>query len=160
MRPGTLKAPLFADMPLIGRVERGLIDVVVYAAPDPFLNCSAAQSSSDTSVLWPVVALVPVLGLLDGRFSSPLIGLEHYWVMTFGFAMGDDGLAVALDAAGTWFWAGVSKLNSHFPTVVGVMVVTVLPRVYMVTQAHVSSVPRGPEALHACSCILSLWNWA
>ena len=95
MRPGTLKAPLFVDMPLIGRVERGWIDVVVYAALILFLTAALLSPVPDTSVLWPVVALVPVLGLLD-RSAFLAARPEHYWVMTFGFAMGDDGLAVAL----------------------------------------------------------------
>ena len=88
---------------------------------DPFLNCSAPVQFR-TLQFWPVVALVPVLGLLD-RSAFLAARPEHYWVMTFGFAMGDDGLAVALwMQLALWFWAGVSKLNSHFPTVVGVMV--------------------------------------
>ena len=61
-------------------------------------------------------------GLLD-RSAFLAARPEHYWVMTFGFAMGNDGLAVALwMQLALWFWAGISKLNSHFPTVVGVMV--------------------------------------
>ena len=32
MRPGTLKAPLFGGAPIIGRNERGLIDVAIYTA--------------------------------------------------------------------------------------------------------------------------------
>ena len=47
MRPGTLKAPLFADVPLIGRVERGVIDVVVYAALLLFLTAALLSPVQD-----------------------------------------------------------------------------------------------------------------
>ena len=122
MRPGTLKAPLFGGAPIIGRNERGLIDVAIYTALIVSLASALLTPVHDPSVLWPVVALVPVMGLLD-RSAFLAARPEHYWVMTFGFAMGDDGLAVALwMQLALWFWAGISKLNSHFPTVVGVMV--------------------------------------
>ncbi len=121
-RPGTLKAPLFPGRPLIGRAERGVLDVVVYLGLVLALLGALMSPSHHAPLLWAVAILVPLLGLLD-RSAFLATRPEHYWVMTLGFALGEDGLAVALwMQLALWFWAGVSKLNPHFPTVVGVMV--------------------------------------
>lgn len=68
-----------------------------------------------------IAVLLPLLGLRDKTIFLCARG-EHYWttlvifVLTADFVPGAKGLHAAL-----WFWAGVSKLNHHFPSVVAVM---------------------------------------
>lgn len=122
LRIGTLKAPLFDGLPIVGRAKRGVVDVAVYAGLLHALCVALLSPVSDAGLLWPVLLLVVLLGLLD-RSAFLAARPEHYWVMILGFAHGAEGLVVALWVQlALWFWAGVSKLNPHFPTVVGVMV--------------------------------------
>jgi hypothetical protein len=64
---------------------------------------------------------IPALGVLDKTLFLCARG-EHYWTTICVFALasqfvpGAKGIHAAL-----WFWAGFSKLNHHFPAVVGVM---------------------------------------
>ena len=47
---------------------------------------------------------------------------EHYWVTVVCFAFATNWIAGAMAVQlALWFFAGVSKLNHHFPTVVAVM---------------------------------------
>jgi hypothetical protein len=47
---------------------------------------------------------------------------EHYWTTLLIFVLAGDFIpGVKGVQAALWFWAGVSKLNHHFPAVVGVM---------------------------------------
>ncbi|HEX2678155.1 MAG TPA: DUF3556 domain-containing protein, partial [Polyangiales bacterium] len=71
--------------------------------------------------LLPIALLLPALAVLDKTLFLCARG-EHYWTTIAIFVLASDFLpgAKALHAA-LWFWAGVSKLNHHFPAVVGVM---------------------------------------
>ncbi len=122
LHPGTLKAPRFPGAPLIGRPRRGILDCVVYIALIGSCVAALFATTAGSPWLWWVAALVCGIGLLD-RTAFLATRPEHYLMMTLGFAWGEDGLAVALwIQLALWFWAGVSKLNAHFPSVVGVMV--------------------------------------
>ncbi len=80
----------------------------------------------DVHDIFHLAILLVVLGLLDKTLFLAARG-EHYWTTLVIFFLAGDALteafvpgAKAVHAA-LWFWAGVSKLNHHFPSVVGVM---------------------------------------
>ncbi len=121
LRPGTTKLPLFPRAPVIGGDQRTWLDVAVYAA----LLASSVRvliaPEPTFALLLPVAVLVPVLGVLDKTIFLAARA-EHYWVMVVCFTFATDWIpgAKAVQLA-LWFFAGFSKLNHHFPTVVAVM---------------------------------------
>ena len=125
LRPGTTKLPLFEGAPLIGTGTRTPLDVLLYAALLVALGRALVAPALSAEVLLPIAVLVPVLGVLDKTLFLAARA-EHYWVVTVvfvaSFAVGTDWVpgAKAVQAA-LWFFAGVSKLNHHFPAVVCVM---------------------------------------
>jgi hypothetical protein len=123
LRPGTTKLPLFEGAPIIGAPTRSWLDVLAYAAT---IGLTVAALTSphpqlSTTLLLPIALLLPFLGILDRTLFLAARG-EHYWttiavmVLAADFIPGAKGIHAAL-----WFWAGFSKLNHHFPSVVGVM---------------------------------------
>ncbi len=117
LRPGTIKLPLLR---FLGR-RRSLLDVALYA----LLLVAAVRALVAPAPGWshflPIVALVPLLGLTDKTIFLAARA-EHYWVTIVCFAFARDWIAAAKAVQlALWFWAGVSKLNHHFPTVVCVM---------------------------------------
>ena len=73
-------------------------------------------------MLLPIALLVPLIGLLDKTIFLALRA-EHYWTTIVCFTFAGNWIAGAKDVQlALWFFAGVSKLNHHFPSVVGVMV--------------------------------------
>lgn len=124
LRPGTTKLALFPKLPVLGGIRRNLLDVLLYAALVATLVISLTQPVIRHEQLRIVVALLPLIGIMDRTVFLAARG-EHYWTTAVVF----------LAAAGTthwipgakavqlalWFWAGFSKLNHHFPYVVGVM---------------------------------------
>ncbi|MEO0326816.1 MAG: DUF3556 domain-containing protein, partial [Myxococcota bacterium] len=125
LRPGTTKLPLFEGVPLIGGLRRSLLDVALYAALLAAVVRALVAPALTFELLLPVVALVPVLGVLDKTLFLAARA-EHYWVVSVvlaaHFALGTGWIAGAKAVqAALWFFAGVSKLNHHFPAVVCVM---------------------------------------
>ncbi len=126
LRPGTTKLPLFPRVPVLGGRTRSWLDVGLYAA---LLGVGfwALVTPTPTVVHYALLAgLLPALGVLDKTLFLAARG-EHYWVTLVVFAValpaGGEGWiagAMAVQLA-LWFWAGFSKLNHHFPAVVGVM---------------------------------------
>ncbi len=121
LRPGTTKLALFPSLPLVGGVRRGLFDVLLYAG----LVASAVRAllapELDASHFWPLVVLMPLAGICDRTIFLALRG-EHYWTTLLCFLFAPTWIAGAKSVQlALWFWAGVSKLNHHFPTVVCVM---------------------------------------
>jgi hypothetical protein len=125
LRPGTTKLPMFPGAPVIGNITRSWLDVLAYAA---LLGCTVRALTSaqlGLALLLPIALLLPVLGILDKTLFLAARG-EHYWttimvlVLAAGAAVDFVPGAKAIHAA-LWFWAGFSKLNHHFPSVVGVM---------------------------------------
>ncbi|MCA9631721.1 MAG: DUF3556 domain-containing protein, partial [Myxococcales bacterium] len=121
LRPGTTKLPLFPGAALVGGVRRTLLDVLIYAALIIAAVRALVAPQLDASHLWPLVVLVPLIGICDRTIFLALRS-EHYWptLLCFLFAPNWIAGAKAVQLA-LWFWAGVSKLNHHFPTVVCVM---------------------------------------
>ena len=121
LRPGTTKLPLFPGVSIIGARTRGLLDVLLYAALLAASMRALLAPTLDASLLWPLVILVPLLGVLDKTLFLAARA-EHYWVTIVCFTLAQDWIpaAKAVQLA-LWFWAGFSKLNHHFPTVTCVM---------------------------------------
>lgn len=123
LRPGTTKLPLFPGAPVIGNITRSWLDVTLYfAALASIVRALFASGPMiDAQVLWPIVVLVPLLGILDKTLFL-IFRSEHYWVTTVCFALTPDWiLGAKWVQLALWFWAGMSKLNHHFPTVCCVM---------------------------------------
>lgn len=121
LRPGTTKRPLFSGLPLMGGVQRTWLDVLLYAATLASLVRVLVAPAIDLSLFLPIVVLLPVLGLTDKTLFLAARA-EHYYttILIFAFASNWIAGAKAVQLA-LWFFAGVSKLNHHFPSVVCVM---------------------------------------
>ena len=121
LRPGTTKLPLFPALPLLGGTRRTWLDVTLYLALLVVLVRALLASELDAALLVPIVALVPLVGLAD-RTIFLALRAEHYWTMAVCFAFATNWIAGAKAVQlALWFWAGFSKLNHHFPSVVCVM---------------------------------------
>jgi hypothetical protein len=121
LRPGTTKLPLFPGAPLIGGRTRGALDVLLYAALLAVAGHALLAPGPEGADFLALAVLVPLLGVLDKTVFLAARG-EHYWVTIVVFAFAGDWVAGAKAVQlALWFWAGFSKLNHHFPTVVCVM---------------------------------------
>jgi hypothetical protein len=121
LRPGTTKLPLFEGAPLIGGRRRTWLDVALYAALLACLGWALTAPTPAMAALTAIAVLVPVLGVLDKTIFLAARG-EHYWVTVVCFLFASHWIAGAKAVqVALWFWAGVSKLNHHFPSVVCVM---------------------------------------
>jgi hypothetical protein len=116
LRPGTTKSPL------LGGARRTWLDVGLYVALIVCTLRALLAPALTFELLLPIVLLVPAIGVLDKTIFLALRA-EHYWTTIVVFAFASDWLAGAKCVQlALWFFAGVSKLNHHFPAVVGVMV--------------------------------------
>ncbi len=121
LRPGTTKLPLFPGVPIIGRIRRSWFDALLYGVHVALLVVALTASVPPREVLMATALLVPLLGILDKTVFLAARG-EHYWTTIAVFALAADFVPGAKGVhAALWFWAGFSKLNHHFPSVVGVM---------------------------------------
>jgi len=121
LRPGTTKLPLFEKWPIIGGIRRTWLDVAFYGAALICLVRALVAPTPNLVDFLPIVALFPILGILDRTIFLAARG-EHYWTTILCFAFASQWIAGAKAVQlALWFWAGVSKLNAHFPAVVAVM---------------------------------------
>lgn len=121
LRPGTTKLPFFEGLPIIGGIRRTWLDVGFYGAVLFFLGRALVTPAPAFDEFLPIVLLLPLLGLCDRTIFLAARG-EHYWTTIVCFAFASQWIAGAKAVQiALWFWAGVSKLNAHFPTVVAVM---------------------------------------
>ncbi|MBK9261438.1 MAG: DUF3556 domain-containing protein [Polyangiaceae bacterium] len=121
LRPGTTKLPVFEQVPIISGTRRSLLDVAFYAAAIICLVRALVSKTPGLEEFLPIVALFPILGVLDKTIFIAARG-EHYWTTLLCFAFANQWIAGAKAVQlALWFWAGVSKLSAHFPTVVAVM---------------------------------------
>lgn len=121
-RPGTLKLPLFKKLPLLGGEQRSWLDVLLYLAHLGFLLRALLAPEVTPALLWPTVVLLPLLGLMD-RTIFLAARAEHYYIAMLCFLFPSEALAANKWVWwAIWFWAAFSKLNHHFPSVIGVMV--------------------------------------
>ena len=132
LRPGTIRLPPWPDrVPLTRGSTRTLVDVVLYAAVlaaamwvllAPADRAGDVQGMIEPSRFVPLVVLLPILGLRDKTIFLAARA-EHYWVTTLVFFLPfvDMVLAAKLIMLALWWGAATSKLNKHFPFVVGTM---------------------------------------
>ena len=123
-RVGTIKLPLFRGVPLIGGDTRNWLDVGLYVLNQFLLLRVLIAPEVTAELLLPCFVLVAVNGILDKTLFL-VARAEHYWVV-----MGAMTFALSTDLwiSGTklvwsfiWIWAAVSKWNSHFPSVIMIM---------------------------------------
>jgi len=121
LRPGTTKLPLFPRLPLLGGTRRTWLDVLLYAALIVLSLRALLAGHITSAMLIPIAAVLAVRGLADKTIFLAARG-EHFWTTVMVFVLASDWIpgAKAVQAA-LWFWAGFSKLNNHFPSVVCVM---------------------------------------
>lgn len=121
VRPGTTKLAVFPRLPVIGGTRRTWLDVALYVALLALVARALVAAEPGPAHLVPIAVIVPVLGLCD-RTIFLALRAEHYWTTIVCFAAAEHWIAGAKAVQiALWFWAGVSKLNHHFPTVVCVM---------------------------------------
>jgi hypothetical protein len=121
LRPGTTKLPLWPGLPLLGGRTRSWLDVLLYAALIVAAVRALLAPAPSAMDLLPIVVLLAVLGVMD-RTLFLAARAEHYWTTLVVIVAAPQWIAGAKAVQlALWFWAGVSKLNHHFPTVVGVM---------------------------------------
>jgi hypothetical protein len=121
LRPGTTKLPVFEGAPIIGGARRTWLDVALYAGNIGLLIAALVAPAPSHNVLIAIAVLVPVLGILDKTLFLVARG-EHYWTTIMAIVLAENWIPGAKGVqAALWFWAGFSKLNHHFPAVIGVM---------------------------------------
>ncbi|MBL8948931.1 MAG: DUF3556 domain-containing protein [Myxococcales bacterium] len=121
LRPGTTKLPMFERAPILGGMRRTWIDVGLYAATIGLLVRALLADDPGPTELGPIIAVMVVLGLADRTLFLAARG-EHYWTTMLCMVFAGNWIAGAKAVQlALWFWAGVSKLNAHFPTVIAVM---------------------------------------
>ncbi|MCA9530520.1 MAG: DUF3556 domain-containing protein [Myxococcales bacterium] len=121
LRPGTQKLSLAPRSPLFGGTRRSIFDVVLYAVTVVTLVLALTSAVIPKAFFVALAVLIPLLGLADKTVFLAMRS-EYYWPMILCFAALPSWIAgVKAVQLAVWFWAGVSKLNHHFPTVVAVM---------------------------------------
>lgn len=122
LRPGTTKLPLLPGAPLVGGHRRTWLDVLLYAAFVALALRALIAPSLGTTELAPLAVIVASMSVSDKTLFLATRS-EHYFttLLCFLFAANWIAGAKAVQLA-LWFFAGVSKLNRHFPAVVCVMV--------------------------------------
>jgi Transmembrane protein of unknown function (DUF3556) len=121
LRPGTIKRPLFAGLPVLGGYRRTWLDVLLYATVNVLLLHELLSSAIATGWLVAIALLYLVLALADKTIFLSARG-EHYWTAVALFAIASNWIpAVKALWLALWFWAGFSKLNHHFTSTVCVM---------------------------------------
>ncbi len=121
LRPGTLKRPPFPGVPGLGGDERTVFDVGLYAAHIGWAGFVLAQPTVEPAYVWGTVGLLLVIGLSDKTIFLAARA-EHYGTTLVCIALVEHWIAAAMAVQlALWFWAATSKLNRHFPAVIGVM---------------------------------------
>ena len=123
LRPGSTKHPLFPGLPVLGGWTRTWVDVVLYAALILALLSALVSAQPSIGLLIAIAVLVPLLGIADKTIFLA-VRAEHYWTTVMVFVLAPTNWIPGAKAVmlALWFWAGVSKLNHHFSSVVCVMV--------------------------------------
>jgi hypothetical protein len=122
LRPKTTKLPIFPGLPLLGGPRRTWLDVALYTGLVIAIVRALCAPEIATEMILPIVCLLPVMAISDRTLFLVFRG-EHYWTTSVVFAFAGNWIAGAKCVQlALWFWAGVSKLNHHFPAVVCVMI--------------------------------------
>ncbi len=120
-RPGTIKAPFWPGLPLLGGSKRTWLEVLLYLAYIGSLFRALVAPELGVELFIPPLVLLPLLGITDKTIFLASRA-EHYYTALVCFMFVDDWLpASKLVWVAIWMWAATSKLNHHFPSVVAVM---------------------------------------
>jgi hypothetical protein len=118
LRPGTMKLPMLRGVPIVGGSTRTVLDALLYFA---LLVLLVRELVSAQPEFVAIIVVLVALALCDRTIFLAARG-EHYWTTMVCFAFAPNWIAGAKAVQlALWFWAGFSKLNAHFPTVVAVM---------------------------------------
>ncbi|MEX1361498.1 MAG: DUF3556 domain-containing protein, partial [Nannocystaceae bacterium] len=121
LRPGTTRAPVCTTLPGLRGHTRTWLDAALYLGLLLALARALLTATPGLEHWLPIAVVLPLLGLRD-RTVFLAARAEHYWVTVMCFVLAADGIAGAKAVqAALWLWAGISKLNHHFPYVVCVM---------------------------------------
>ncbi len=122
LRPGTIKMPYLPQIPYLGGHKRTWVDVILYLAFIGSIFRALLATTVETTHLIPIIVLLPILALLDRTIFLASRG-EHYFIATICFLF-PESVIPGTKAVwwAVWFWAATSKINRHFPSVIGVMV--------------------------------------
>ncbi|HEY8376299.1 MAG TPA: DUF3556 domain-containing protein, partial [Nannocystis sp.] len=121
LRPGTVCLPLWPGLPLLGSDRRTLLHVLLYAGFLGALLVALWSPAPGAAAIALALVLLALLGVLD-RTIFLAARSEHFATTALCFLLAGDWIAGAKAVAlALWFWAGVSKMNHHFPAVIGVM---------------------------------------
>ncbi|MGB3303932.1 MAG: DUF3556 domain-containing protein [Gordonia sp. (in: high G+C Gram-positive bacteria)] len=135
LRPGTIRQPPWAGIPLTAGDTRTPIDVFLYAAllvvtvVTLFLGGTGPDASVGSTVgglpTWSVVTILVLLAVLGLRDKTVFLAArgEVYGALTvtFLFVGTDMILGAKLVFLCIWLGAATSKLNRHFPFVIATM---------------------------------------
>ena len=129
LRPGTTRLPAFPRLvPFTVGHRRTLVDVILYVAlvAAALRALLSTGTTLDAAHLWPIVVILPVLGLRDKTIFLAARA-EHYWATCIVFLVAGDDLKVLVAGSMVvllviWWGAATSKLNHHFPSVITIMV--------------------------------------
>ncbi len=120
-RPGTTKMPFWPGLPLFGGHKRTVLDALLYLAHMGFLVRALIAPEVTAELLFPTIALLPLLGITDKTLFLASRG-EHYYSALVCFLFAGDWLpGTRIVWVAVWLWAATSKLNLHFPSVISVM---------------------------------------
>jgi hypothetical protein len=127
LRPGSIKLPWFVNLPVLGGNKRTWLDVGLFVALLAVLIRALVAPAVTPEMLLPAMILVPILGVAD-RTTFLAARSEHFFAAMICLFLAQGDAAATPWVAGCkvvwlciWFWAGVSKLNDHFPSVIMVM---------------------------------------
>ncbi len=121
LRPGTTKLPLLTWIPWLGGHRRTIVDVALYAATSAALLVALTAPQVQLHHLIPLLVLLPVMGCLDKTLFL-VHRSEHYLSVVVCLCFAGDWVPGAQFVwVAIWWWAATSKLNHHFPAVMGVM---------------------------------------
>lgn len=120
LRPGTTKLPLWPGLPIVGGSRRTPLDIALYATVLALLARALMAPAITSAQLLPILLLVPLLGLFDKTLFL-VFRSEHYLSVLVCLMFTDWIAGSKVVWMAIWWWAATSKLNVHFPAVMGVM---------------------------------------
>ncbi len=120
LRPGTTKLPLLRGAPVVGGHQRTILDVALYLAVLAVLIAGLTAPAVSGWHFGALVLLIPLAALGDKTLFL-VFRSEHYLSLCVCMLFADWIAGSKVVWMAVWWWAATSKLNVHFPAVMGVM---------------------------------------
>jgi hypothetical protein len=120
LRPGTIRLPPYPRLPGTRGHLRTLTDVALYAALHVALLGALTAPEVTRAHVGVIIAALVLCGLRDKTIFLAARA-EHYLTAVVCLLFVDWLPANKVVWAAVWYWAAISKLNHHFPSVVAVM---------------------------------------